>query len=62
MSDARMYRFFAWLFGVLLVFFFVMFNIVVSERDEARRMARPQITTENGVITLQCEPSSKPQL
>lgn len=58
--DDRMYRFFTWLFGILLVLFFVMFNLVANERDEYRRMAKPQITTENGVITLQCDPRAKP--
>lgn len=60
--DARMYRFFAWLFGIMFAFTFVLFNLTVNERNEARAMAMPKITTENGVITLQCEPRSKPQL
>jgi len=33
---------------------FIMHEIAVTQRNEARRMAMPQITTANGVITLQC--------
>ncbi|MFE1814148.1 hypothetical protein [Metapseudomonas otitidis] len=43
-----------WLFGLGFLAIFIMFNVVVFQRDEARRMAMPQITTANGVITLQC--------
>ncbi|WP_337056337.1 hypothetical protein [Pseudomonas sp. USHLN015] len=57
-----MYRFFAWLFGIMFAFTFVMLNLIANQRDEARLMARPQIMTGNGVITLQCEPRGKPQL
>lgn len=47
-------RFLTWLFGLGFLAMFIMHEIAVTQRNEARRMAMPQITTANGVITLQC--------
>jgi hypothetical protein len=50
------YRFFAWFYAIGFWILFVAINIVANQRDEALAMARPTITTENGVVTVQCTP------
>lgn len=54
MSDFGFYRSMAWMSGVGFVIMFGMCMGALNQRDEARRMAMPQVTTANGVITLQC--------
>lgn len=49
-----------WLLGVGFVLMFGMCMGALNQRDEARRMVTPQISTANGVITLQCP--ARPEL
>lgn len=51
--DAK--SFFNWIFGVGFFLMFFMCMSALNERDEARRMAMPQVQTEDGVITLRCK-------
>ena len=48
-----------WLLGIGFVLMFCMCMGALNQRDEARRMAKPTITTANGVITFQCDTSTK---
>lgn len=48
-----------WILGSGCVVLFVMMNVALSQRDEARRASLPVLELENKSITLICIPANE---
>lgn len=52
--NSRQHWFWHFLLGFAALVIFVMFNVAIYQRDEARRLARPVIEVSGTTMTVTC--------